>query len=364
MTQRPAPSGAPLPARRRRRLAALAGAVILAHAGLLDAVGRVAVAAPVAGPAPVQVRLAEDAAPAARPVETMARTAPAAAPAAVMPPARRRTAHVPPDGPGPAPARPEARPEPPADPSDEARSVPPPDTAAPERPEEPAPVRLALATGLTPDRPAAGPAAPVRTPPATRLRYRVTKGVLAGSGTLDWATPSGTAYRMRLEARVPMLGAILVETSEGRLDAQGVAPLRHTERRMRRSERAVNFVRDDGRPRILFSAREGEAPLRPGAQDRLSWIAQLAARLAGLPARPAAGLRIDMDVASTGGDVQHWVFTVLQADAQGPWHLRREPEEPDDTRAEVWTDPARHHWPARVRLSDRAGDPLELAIEP
>ena len=55
------------------------------------------------------------------------------------------------------------------------------------------------------------------------------------------------------------------------------------EKRLRRSERAVNFNRPaDGQPgRITFSASTAEAALRPGAQDRLSWMVQLAARLAG-----------------------------------------------------------------------------------
>lgn len=200
-------------------------------------------------------------------------------------------------------------------------------------------------------------------PPSVRLLYRMKKGPLAGTGQIDWQRDGGT-YRMRLEARVPVFGQIFLETSEGRLDAGGLAPLRHTERRLKRSERALSFVRDQGPPRILFSVREGQEPLTPGAQDRLSWIAQLATRMASPPAGEwRAGSTIDMDVASTGGDVQRWVFTVQGQDSTGLWQLRREPDGPHDTRAEVWIDTRQQHWPVRIRLSEPSGDPLELTLD-
>jgi Protein of unknown function (DUF3108) len=200
-------------------------------------------------------------------------------------------------------------------------------------------------------------------PPSARLRYRMKKGPLAGFGQIDWQREAST-YRMRLEARVPVFGQIFMETSEGRLDTSGLAPLRHTERRIKRSERAVSFVRDQGAPRILFSAREGQAPLTPGAQDRLSWIAQLATYMAAPPSGEwRAGQQLDMDVASTSGDVQRWIFTIMGKDSAGLWLLRREPDSPHDTRAEVWIDARQHHWPVRIRLSEPGGDPLELTLD-
>jgi hypothetical protein len=225
---------------------------------------------------------------------------------------------------------------------------------------------LALASvggGATRTTPAAAASNALTTPPSVRLLYRMKKGPLAGTGQIDWQRDAGT-YRMRLEARVPVFGQIFMETSEGRLDASGLAPLRHTERRLKRSERALSFVRDQGPPRILFSAREGDEPLHPGAQDRLSWIAQLATRMAAPPAGEwRAGSSIEMDVASTGGDVQRWVFTVQGQDSTGLWQLRREPDSPHDTRAEVWIDARQHHWPVRIRLSEPSGDPLELTLD-
>ena len=232
----------------------------------------------------------------------------------------------------------------------------------------PEPLQLALATvssgaGRSPPAATVAASQTLVAPSSVRLRYRMKKGPLAGTGQIDWQRDAGS-YRMRLEARVPVFGLIFMETSTGQLDASGLVPLRHTERRLKRSERALSFVRDQGPPRIAFSAREGTEPLRPGAQDRLSWIAQLAARMAAPPAgdwRP--GSRLEMDVASTGGDVQHWIFTVQGRDGSGLWQLRREPDTPSDTRAEVWIDPLQHHWPVRIRLSEPSGDPLELVLD-
>ena len=214
---------------------------------------------------------------------------------------------------------------------------------------------LAVAARPLVSLPAAGPVVP----PSVRLDYRMSRGALVGRGQIDWDS-DGQRYRMRLEARVPVVGLILAQNSSGRIDAQGVAPERHTERRLRRSERAVSFVREGASPHVSFSSREGQAPLEPGMQDRLSWIAQLTARLDAPGLKP--GGQILMPVAGTGGEVQHWVFTLIERDEAGRWHLRREPEGPFDTRAEVWTLPQAPHWPQRLRLSEADGDALELLL--
>jgi hypothetical protein len=218
--------------------------------------------------------------------------------------------------------------------------------------------------GLTATRaePAQGLDVAPQSPPSVRLDYRLERGYVQGSGVLEWRN-EGRRYRLSLEGRLPLLGSIFVQHSEGGFDAAGLAPLRHTEQRLRRSERAVNFVRpgDGSAPRITFSASTASLPLRPGAQDRVSWMAQLATRLAGARRLPT-GSRLEMDVASSGGEVQHWVFVLQQIAADGSWHWRRQSDHPNDTLAEVWTDPALDHWPRRVRLTESRGDALELTL--
>ncbi len=326
-------------------------AVLLAHGWALDA-WSLPREVPVQAPRPLAITALPRPVPVPVPVPVL-QPAPEVAP----PPLRQPRPETPPR-----PVR-ASRPSPVAAQPPVVEAPPVPDLAEDTPPALDAPVLLALAS------PGAGPqpspkAAPALTaPPSVRLHYRMAKGPLAGTGQIDWQRDADT-YRMRLEARVPVFGQIFLETSTGRLDAAGLAPLRHTERRVKRSERAVSFVRDQGPPRILFSARVGQEPLNPGAQDRLSWIAQLATRMAAPPDGPwRSGQRIEMDVASTGGDVQHWVFTVLGQDSAGLWQLRREPDSPHDTRAEVWVDPRLHHWPVRIRMGEPGGEPLELTLD-
>lgn len=386
---RTAPAVAPqrrLGVRAAPRLALVLAAVVAAHLWVLEAWSRparsaVAVTVAVSSAPPSVTALprpeavAADVpltAPAPLPVASPSRPAPKAtvvdAAAATVAATAKEAAPVRTPDPEPAPAPPAEPPEP------VPSAAPEPERLSAEALAEPLPeplaesVQLALATagssaGRSPPVATAAASHALTAPPSVRLRYRMKKGPLAGTGQIDWQRDAGS-YRMRLEARVPVFGLIFMETSTGQLDTSGLLPLRHTERRLKRSERALSFVRDQGPPRIAFSAREGTEPLRPGAQDRLSWIAQLAARMAAPPAgdwRP--GSRLEMDVASTGGDVQRWIFTVQGRDGSGLWQLRREPDAPTDTRAEVWIDPLQHHWPVRIRLSEPSGDPLELVLD-
>ncbi len=206
---------------------------------------------------------------------------------------------------------------------------------------------------------------PVAAPAPIRLDYRLQRGAIGGDARLDWRH-DGRRYTLDLDGQLPLVGTLMHQHSEGGFDAAGLAPLRYTEKRLRRSERAVSFNRPaDGQPgRITFSATTGDAPLRSGAQDRVSWMVQLAARLAGTSVMPAVGSRIEMDVASAGGDVQDWHFVLQGRAADGSWHWRRDTGEPDATQAEVWTDPAAGHWPRRVRLTERQGEPIELVLQP
>lgn len=201
-------------------------------------------------------------------------------------------------------------------------------------------------------------------PPPVQVGYRLQRGHIEGEGTLRW-THDGEHYRLQLDSEVPLVGRLLRQRSEGGFDACGLAPLRHTERRLGRSERALTFLRPPpgssaGPGELRASSRVGHLPLLPGLQDRLSWLVQLAARLQAGAATP--GEQIALDVAAVGGDVQHWRLSLLARETDGLLRLRREPEEAHDTRAEVWVDPARSHWPVRVELHEARGDPLLLQM--
>ena len=218
-----------------------------------------------------------------------------------------------------------------------------------------------------------GVAAPVyatRLPPSTTLRYALRRNGVPGHTELQWQS-DGAQYSLRL--RNDAAGALnLGSASRGAIDSQGhgLEPERHTDSRRGRDVRAVNFQRDTAR--VTFSGPRGEVPLVAGAQDRLSWLLQLAGIAEANPALRAAGSEIAVFVVGTRGDAEVWLCTVIGPEAidlpAGPvpdaLHLRRAPRRLYDTTVDVWLDPARHHLPVRVQLLVRpTGQETTLLLE-
>ncbi|MDE2274680.1 MAG: DUF3108 domain-containing protein, partial [Burkholderiales bacterium] len=196
------------------------------------------------------------------------------------------------------------------------------------------------------------PLYPARLPAAATLHYVLQRGAAVGSARLDWQ-PGSERYALVLQSQLAGRPA-LAWASAGVIGSQGVAPERYVESRRGREQRAANFERASGR--IRFSGPQGELPLPAGAQDRVSWLLQLAGVLAADPALTAPGQTVTLYVAGARGDGRAWIFRVLgtedldlPAGAVRALRLRREPERPYDTLAEVWLDPGRGHLPVRVR---------------
>lgn len=232
--------------------------------------------------------------------------------------------------------------------------------------ERPPPVSAAAPTATGGDGP---PVYATQLPPAAHLSYELRRGLLSGQGEMIWR-PGADGYELQIEGiafGMPLLGWV----SRGGFDAAGLAPLRFVDRRRGRDVRAANFQRDKGL--ITWSAVAAEAALAAGAQDRLSWMVQLAGVMAADPARHEPGAQVVMQVAGARGDVDLWTFTVLRRESvdvvgtrvPDTLLLRREPRKPFDTQVEVWLDPARHHLPARLKLSIAGGgDSLEFLLKP
>jgi hypothetical protein len=203
-------------------------------------------------------------------------------------------------------------------------------------------------------------------PPAITLRYDLQRGVLHGNGDLTWQ-PRGDQYEIKLEGKVGGL-AVLTQTSSGGFDANGIAPQRFLDQRFRRPTAAANFQRVPGK--ITFSGPSTEYPLRPGSQDRLSWMVQLAAIVAAEPRLRSPGSKIAMNVASAQGDAGVWVFRCVGPEAidLGTMTLDtikfvREPREPHDTDVQVWLDPQRYQLPVQARQQSGPSDePFELRL--
>ena len=204
-------------------------------------------------------------------------------------------------------------------------------------------------------------------PPPLTLQFEMRRGMAVGQAELDWRPVSGR-YRLTLQGNA--VGAPPIGWSSlGGFDPNGIAPLRYTESRRGREVRAANFQRDSGR--ITFSGPAIEHPLVAGAQDRLSWMVQLAAVLSANPALAESGSQVSMWVAGSRGDAEIWTFTVHGRVAldlpighvDNAVHLVREPRRPYDTQVQVWLDPARHHLPAQALLRVRAtGEGTELRL--
>lgn len=254
--------------------------------------------------------------------------------------------------------------------------------SAPALPEE---TRQTTRAADTPRAPNAGPDTPA--PPSTALRLPApltlvydlagrSRGVsLAGQAELAWHH-DGQQYEAQLSQAWASGQRELRST--GRLTAAGLAPTRFGDRSPGRGEQAAHFEDPDppapegtaASPstqgaRVRFSGNQPDAELPAGAQDRLSVVLQLAARVAGLGRPPREGDRLDFPVA-TARSAALWRFRFEGIEwLPGPGteremlRWRRQPEGPHDLDMEVWLAPDLDYLPVRWRLTLDNGDWLE-----
>lgn len=215
-----------------------------------------------------------------------------------------------------------------------------------------------------PERPV--PVYKTRIPPLTTIEYDIRRGGLSGTGELSWR-PTNGHYEARLAASIAGF-TLLTQISQGGFDAAGLAPTRFTDQRVRKAARAANFQRDAGK--ITFSGPRDEYALAAGSQDRLSWMIQLPAVVAGEPKRAASGGEVVLYIAGARGDVDLWdlrssgIETIdTPSGALQTVKFTRTPRSARDTLAEVWLDPARHYLPVRARLTQSDSDgALDLVL--
>jgi len=195
---------------------------------------------------------------------------------------------------------------------------------------------------------------------STRLIYTVktNKFPFPLSGELLWRN-LGDNYSARL--RYSVLGLTRLQTSRGLISDAGLAPERFADKY--RSEVAAHFNYAQGR--VTFSANSPDAPLLPGAQDRLSVLVQLGALVAREPARYQAGNTVSIQtIGPRAADL--WLFTVgntetleLPGGAVPALKLERQPRELYDQKVEVWLAPQLGYLPARIRITETNGDQID-----
>ena len=370
------------PRRRWLALGVLSVAALLLHAAAFSGLewSWPQAERPVPPGASVRVRVVE---PAIAPVPVALRPAPTADAAAAPPAALAVVVAAGPRLAGPAPAPARARPaavrEKAVAEAAPVRASLPPVAAAPVAPplvavaaEPPVAVQLALNTTPAAEAPTATtdedtiPHYRSKMPPALTLRYEMQKGALQGTGDLFWR-PQGERYELKLEARVSGL-AVLTQVSSGGFDAAGLAPQRFTDKRLARSMTAANFQRTADK--ITYSGASETFALRAGAQDRLSWMIQLAAIVAGEPQLAKAGAKVVMFVTGSHGDAGVWSFKCFGLEAVSTRNgsldaikFVREPRDAHDTTVQVWLAPQQHDLP--VRATQKSGpndDGYELRL--
>jgi len=224
----------------------------------------------------------------------------------------------------------------------------------------------------------AWPVYATRPPPSTTLRYALAQSGVAsasaGRAELEWRRGAAD-YALRLvtvvDGRPPREWQ-----SSGAFDTAGVAPLRLVERERGRDRRGLSFDRDAGR--VHFSGARDAPAVARGAQDRWSWIAQLAAIAEAQAARGPPPDHWDLQVAGLRGDLERWTFRVLPPGDPPPelrgndlsassrrapalLHVLRATDQPYDLRVEAWLAPSLHHLPAGLRMSTPPG-PWSLSL--
>lgn len=189
-------------------------------------------------------------------------------------------------------------------------------------------------------------------PQPARLAYQGHYLGRPATAVLDWQH-ADQRYQLQFDATGPDRVAIR-QLSHGQIDAAGLAPERHIDRRAGRSARAANIDRAAGQ--VRFSSSAALKPAWPGTQDRLAWVLQLVAIVRAAAERGQALPMVLLHVVDVRGGA-----ALLHFKPQGmetlalPWglqaaqHWMHEPAQPDGLRIEAWLAPALGHWPVRLR---------------
>jgi Protein of unknown function (DUF3108) len=211
-------------------------------------------------------------------------------------------------------------------------------------------------------------------PPSIQLRYAMNKGAIAGDAVVTWRleTADGQVplitnnYTLSMKVSAGFF-TVVEQTSRGQITERGLVPVRHTDKRFRRSEQAVHF--DPVQKRVIFSNNRPEATWSDGLQDRLSMLVQLAAYWSGQAVTRSGGIQVGNSIelmVSSIDELQPWLWEV-QANIEDktvsgmlPWRaewikVQRRPRRDFDAQLEIWLAPELNYLPVRIRQTDSSG---------
>ena len=211
----------------------------------------------------------------------------------------------------------------------------------------------------------------INLPPSAELAYSIRarqSGLdIQGQGLVKWNNRK-TAYSATTETRAMLLGKILETSSEGAIDAYGLAPERFVEKRLRRDPSTTTFNREQNK--ITFTQSTDSFPLQGGEQDRTGVTWQLVAIARANAAKMTPNSEWKFFVAGPR-DAEQWTFKVIGREkirtAQGETtalHVLRAPP-PDDQgqKLDIWLAPAMEWYPVRLKFTDPDGDYIEQILD-
>lgn len=187
-----------------------------------------------------------------------------------------------------------------------------------------------------------------------------------GTATTEWRVQKDS-YTAMSDVVIDSGQTVLTLHSEGEVRSRsGIAPVRYTEKRYQRAEEATNFQWDTGK--VTFSSTDAEFPLYQGAQDQLSFLAQLALLAEAFPDHFQPGGTIALQIAGRR-DVRlyhmrmtGWEMITTPAGSFQTLKLERAvPAYERQTGVELWLAPSLRWLPARSRFT-RSGWAIETNL--
>ena len=187
-----------------------------------------------------------------------------------------------------------------------------------------------------------------------------------GVGSINWTVKDGK-YTMSIEAGLDLVITsfnLYKLTSEGRLDKFGITPEISTEARRTRASTATHFHHDE--KTISFSASSKIVTMDDGAQDKASFLMQLASIGYADEKQFYAGKEIEMQVAEER-DAALFHFLVLGKEdintklgKISTWHLLRAPRPGTyNSQLDIWLAPEFGWYPVQIRNTERNGTVTE-----
>jgi hypothetical protein len=207
-------------------------------------------------------------------------------------------------------------------------------------------------------------------PPSADLHYAVKAQqsglMLDGNATVTWRA-SDHKFTVTTEVRAMLAGKVLEDSSEGIIDAYGLAPITFTEKRFRKDATTTSFDRTN--KVIHFSASDLTYPLRGGEQDRNSAIWQLISVARAAPARFRPSSEWTFFVAGQR-DADPWTFKVIKQEQittpmgnMNTFHiLKTTSGGSNHQKVDIWLAPSLEWFPVRLRYTDPDSDFIEQSI--